>query len=119
MAFHLINVSIDTPDSLIVKASVSTSDNDQESLTELILEKICGMENLVPETADTEGDENSGFKKATSLDHFIIPDNCTSVFIGPGISFNLNIFIEEEFYSSGWTSLFSRPPELKFNFLKF
>lgn len=110
MAFHLFNISIDTPDHLSFTNNKVSIRNDQESFTELILEKLCGFEDLVPEASDTEGDEHN-MKKSFSLDNYIIPQLENHIL--PQLNFELNKTLINSLLiiSSKFTSIISPPPE--------
>jgi hypothetical protein len=86
LAILIFNYSIDIPD---LNGDVITEDlsvNDIESVTELFLEVILGMENAVHEYEDDDGDEKSGFSKKTEIPFFqkiILEENllfCSATF---------------------------------------
>lgn len=70
VTFLLFNYSIDIPDSRTDNFSEDLSINDIESFTELVLEKIVGIENAVPEHDDDDSDGQSLNLKKIDLLHF-------------------------------------------------
>lgn len=60
LAFLIFNYSVDTPDPFSDNVREDLSYNDMESFTELLLEKVIGWENAVPETDDDDPDDKSG-----------------------------------------------------------
>lgn len=61
MALYLLNISIDSPDKNPEHIAEDLSFNDQESMVELVLEKILGYENAIKEYDDP--DRNDEHKK--------------------------------------------------------
>lgn len=59
LALHFLNVSIDTPDRNPEYISENLSINDQESIIELIVEKVIGIENAFAEYDDTDHEEHT------------------------------------------------------------
>ncbi|MWB94569.1 hypothetical protein GON26_09355 [Flavobacterium sp. GA093] len=47
--------------------------NDQESIIELVVEKILGYENAIPEIDDCDSENHILIKKSIALDFFTIP----------------------------------------------
>ncbi len=57
MAFHIFNISVDTPDADPGSVPEDLSYNDMESVVEIVLEKMLGYDNAIVER-DEPGDEN-------------------------------------------------------------
>jgi hypothetical protein len=55
MAFFLLNLSIDTPAPAEASYEAQLGFNDQESIIELVLEKMVGIEDAIAERDDEEG----------------------------------------------------------------
>lgn len=71
MAFYILNCSVDTPDWNRNSVPENLLINDQESLVEIVTEKLLGFENAIPESDDADCDESS-VKKNFSLDTFTL-----------------------------------------------
>ena len=56
LAVYCLNISVDTPDSLPNYVSEDLSINDQESIIEILLENVLGIENAIPEVDDNDTD---------------------------------------------------------------
>ncbi|OJJ15465.1 hypothetical protein BKI52_39305 [marine bacterium AO1-C] len=74
MVLYMLNVCIDAPDALLHHMPEDLSYNDQESIAEVILEKVLGYENAIPEYDDRETDQNLVFKTSLTLDNFTLPE---------------------------------------------
>ncbi|REA62836.1 hypothetical protein DSL64_07900 [Dyadobacter luteus] len=70
-AFHLLNLSVDSPDFQPISVAEDLSINDQESLIEFITEHILGFDHLFPETDD---DDSNSRSSGLTLYHF--PVSC-------------------------------------------
>jgi hypothetical protein len=64
MALHILNCSIDTPDAQPDYIAEDLSYNDIESITELILENILGIENAITEHDESDTEEGYSFQMA-------------------------------------------------------
>tara|TARA_R110002020_G_scaffold91560_2_gene222352 strand:+ start:97357 stop:97743 length:387 start_codon:yes stop_codon:yes gene_type:complete len=71
MAFYMLNICIDAPTNLPFTFQDPTF-NEQESLVEIIIEKVMGYENAIPENDSLESDEHIPIKNKTFLDNFIL-----------------------------------------------
>ncbi|WP_420156172.1 hypothetical protein [Siphonobacter sp.] len=63
MALHVINLSIDTPDHIVIHSESGETHedptiNDMESLIEFVLEKGLGLEDVIPEHDDPDEDSD-------------------------------------------------------------
>ena len=83
MALYLLNCSVDTSDFNSNFTVENLSINDQESIIELVVEKVLGYQNAIPEIDDCDSDNHTILKKIVGLDFFTIP------------FFNININKEE------------------------
>ena len=72
MALYLLNISVDTVDSSPEDIPEDLNINDQESIVEIVVEKILGFENAIEEYDDHDTEEHN--KKSTSkvdlVNHF-------------------------------------------------
>ncbi|NIJ44753.1 lactate dehydrogenase-like 2-hydroxyacid dehydrogenase [Wenyingzhuangia heitensis] len=58
MGLHLLNICIDMPDSSLIGMPENLAINEQESIVEVILEKVLGYENAIEEYDDNETEDN-------------------------------------------------------------
>ncbi len=70
MALYMLNISIDSPDGHSNSVDEDLSHNEQESIVELIIEKVLGYEDAISEYDDT--DQNTNQKKVFSSEVFIL-----------------------------------------------
>jgi len=73
LAMYLLNCSVDTSDFNSNFEIENLSINDQESIIELIVEKVLGYQNAIPEIDDCDSDSHTILKKTVSLDFFTLP----------------------------------------------
>ena len=73
MALYLLNCSVDTNDFNSNFDVENLSVNDQESIIELVVEKVLGYQNAIPEIDDCDSDNHTILKKIVGLDFFTIP----------------------------------------------
>lgn len=65
LGLYFLNISVDSPDPLPNKVPEDLSFNDQESIVELIVEKVLGFEDLISEVDDPDPEDHNstmGFK---------------------------------------------------------
>lgn len=73
MSLYVLNCCIDVPNSHFVKEDLNL--NKQESILELIIEKLLGFENAVAEYEDCDTDSNTSVKKNITIDVFVAPSH--------------------------------------------
>lgn len=73
MALYLLNCSVDTIDFNSNFDVENLSINDQESIIELVVEKVLGYQNAIPEIDDCDSDNPTILKKTVVLDFFTLP----------------------------------------------
>lgn len=71
MFLYMVNLSVDSPDPKQKHIPENLDYNDQESLIEILLEKILGFDNLLPEFDDDDGAKSS-INLKVNLDHLLI-----------------------------------------------
>jgi hypothetical protein len=71
LAVYLLNISVDAPDVLSNQAE-NLAFNDQESLIEIVVEKILNYENSIKELDDNDTEQHSSFKKNFQGDYYIL-----------------------------------------------
>ena len=70
MGLYLLNLSVDSVDPEAMYIPEDLSYNDQESIVEIIIEKLLGYENAFIEYDDKDSDENN-HQSNPSLDFFL------------------------------------------------
>jgi hypothetical protein len=70
LALYLLNISVDTADPNPVHIPQDLSINDQESIVELIVEKVLGYENAIEECDDRDREDHNE-KKNTKIDFLV------------------------------------------------
>jgi hypothetical protein len=112
MAFYLLNISVDTPYLFQNKQPANLTFNDQESIIEVLFEKVLGFENAIPENDDCDTEQKKAFKKGYSIDKFVVP----FWEIKTKISFtNLRknaIFQDKTIFKKPYLEIHSPPPEV-------
>lgn len=71
MAIYFLNCSVDAPDIQILSQQENLKFNDQESIIELLVEKVLGFENAIIEQDDIDESQQNTIKKIISLDYFV------------------------------------------------
>jgi hypothetical protein len=109
MAIHIFNLSVDTKDAQPDCVAEDLSINDQETIVEIVLEKVLGIENAIAEQ-DEPDQEDSGeldFEKIDLISHH-----------SHRLFFELKFFQEKSkinyltsFHQSPTFDVFSPPPE--------
>lgn len=88
---YFLNISVDATDILYYEKIENLNINNQESIIEIIIEKVFGFDNAIAEQDDNDNSQNSIFKKIKTLD----------------------FTIENETFISFFSSLISNPKEIK------
>jgi hypothetical protein len=73
MAFYLLNISVDVTSLFDEKEHKHTNYNEQESIVELVFEKVLGFEDAIPENNANDSEHNPTMKKGFSMDKFVLP----------------------------------------------
>lgn len=83
IGLHLLNISVDTADPNPEHIPEDLSINDQESIIEIVLEKVLGYEDAIKEydDHDTEDHNKKTNVKIDLTTHFIIDNNLNHSFI--------------------------------------
>ena len=76
LALYFLNISVDATDVLYTNTVEDLSINNQESMIEMIVEKVLGYENAIAEHDDNDNQQSSTFKKYKIIE-FIV-ENSTS-----------------------------------------
>lgn len=109
----ILNSSVDTPDVNNYGVAENLTINDQETIIELILEKVLLIEDAFIEVDDTESEDE---QKGKSMEHYYWLFSQESEFFQISTTFKLR---DEFFYRNGqllnsFSEIHSPPPELKF-----
>ena len=83
MAFYLFNCSVDSPDTQRDHLSDPVTINDQESLLEILIEKVLEYDGAIAEY-DEDDAENSSLKKIVSIDFFLLPPDAAHKYVFEG-----------------------------------
>lgn len=73
MAFYLLNISVDVTSLFDEKEEKYKNYNEQESIVELVFEKVLGFEEAIPENNSNDSEQNSTLKKGFAIDKFVLP----------------------------------------------
>jgi len=109
MAIHIFNLSVDTKDASPDSIAEDLSFNDQETIVELLLEKVIGIDNAISEQDEPDQEDGGAldFKKVNLISHY-----SHKLFFEPQISNTKNITVYTTlFHQSPTFDVFSPPPE--------
>lgn len=73
MAFYLLNISVDVTSLFDKNGQKHKIVNQQESIVELVFEKVLGYEEAIPENNANDSEQNPTMKKGFSMDKFVLP----------------------------------------------
>ena len=107
IALLLLNCSVDSPDFYKKHIPENLCINDQESIIELVVEKVFGYDNAIPEYDDADSSEANN---SIALDLFIVPP--TFFTITPFTTYNCNkeIFSTNQQLLTACLEIHSPPP---------
>lgn len=111
LSFYFLNISVDSPDPNPEYISENLQVNDQESLIELVLEKIIGLENVIDEYDDKDSEEHNTKKGKQSIDVYFqsgLQQQC-KYFSSIIISQSFPIFSDA--LNTGYLSIINPPPK--------
>lgn len=84
--------------------------NEQETIIELVVEKILDFGDVIPETNDTDNQEQTSLKKLKLEVYF---PTLKLVFLQPLYNFNTKTFCHSDsFVENPFYTIFSPPPEM-------
>ncbi len=104
----ILNISVDSPD-FNKKFPEDLNLNDQESIVEIVIEKILGFENAIPEYEDSDS-ENQLVKKDFSLDNYVL-DKKSEVFFDISLQKLMNSEYQHKYYNF-YPEVTSPPPKV-------
>lgn len=112
MALYLLNCSVDTSDIKPNYIPENLTINDQETFIEIIVEKVFGFENAIPETEDSDSENNIILKKTVTVDLFILPHFAVNFNDANLKSATENIRFGETSLLKPYFEIHSPPPEI-------
>ncbi|MDR6968243.1 hypothetical protein J2X31_002260 [Flavobacterium arsenatis] len=112
LALYILNCSIDTSDLYRNGAKKNLSINHQESVAELIIEKVLGFENAIPEMDDSDAENHSTLKKTSIADFFILPNCALELKNFQVASTSKNIGFSKSSRLQTYFEIHSPPPEI-------
>lgn len=72
MALYLLNISVDISPLFDKNRQKVKIVNQQESIVELVFEKVLGFEEAIPENNSNDSEQNPTMKKGFAIDKFIL-----------------------------------------------
>lgn len=78
LALYFLNISVDATDALYTNTLEDLSINNQESMIEIIVEKVFGYENTIAEYDDNDNQQSSSFKKYKIIEFIVENSNSTA-----------------------------------------
>lgn len=112
MALYLLNCSVDTSDIRPNYLAEDLTINDQETFIEIIVEKVLGFENAIPENEDCDYENNTVLKKTVNVDFFILPSFVLNIKDSNPKSTSKNISSSETNLLKPYFEIHSPPPEV-------
>lgn len=112
MCLFLFNCSVDIPDKRLNQFAVDLTINDQESIVEIIIEKVLGYGDVFLEFQEGDSNEHSKGKKNISLDSYVLPilsNDDQSIEV---ISKRELIYFKQQNLISAYFEIHSPPPEV-------
>lgn len=109
MAIHIFNLSVDTKDAAPDCIAEDLSINDQETVVEIVLEKVLGIDNAIAEQDEPDQEDGGSldFKKINLISH-----HSHKLFFEPKIFHKkTEIKYVASFHQSPIFDVFSPPPE--------
>jgi len=110
MALHIFNCSVDTPDPEPDSVSEDLSFNDMESVVEIILEQVFGIDNAIAEHDEPDEDAN-GFTIKKGLDVYNYKPFIKITAVPYKICFFNHSHYKEQFYELFHHEIASPPPK--------
>jgi len=112
MSFYLLNISVDTPYLFQNDEVKHLTYNNQESIIEVLFEKVLGFENAIPENDDADTEQKKSFKKGYTIDQFIVcfSENSSKKLLGD--LRKKTIFQDQTIFIKPYLEIHSPPPEV-------
>lgn len=110
MAIYFLNCSVDAPDIQVLSQQENLKFNDQESIIELLVEKVLGFENAIIEQDDVDSSPQKSIKKSISLDYFVFKDFNSFKDAFYNWDSNKKHFLSIQLFDSIFLEIISPPP---------
>lgn len=110
MALYLLNISVDSPDPYPEHIPEDLSFNDQESIVEIIVEKVLGFENAIEEYDDHDSEEHNT-KKNVKVDLLVYLSKTNGNALGKLIARKKSYPNREARLTNGFNEIDSPPPQ--------
>ncbi|WP_052958689.1 hypothetical protein [Maribacter thermophilus] len=110
MALHILNLSVDSPDPQPNYIPEDLSYNDMESIVEIVLEELLGIENAVPEQEDD--DTNNSLMVKLNFQPVLCQERSLSefMFASDDIAVRHSIFFYHDAYAEQFHPEIIPPP---------
>jgi hypothetical protein len=79
MSIYLLNCFVDSPDAQPHHFPEDLTYNDPESIIEIVVEKVLGFENAIPEYDDNDSNQDFAAKSTFFIDFFVVPNSPISI----------------------------------------
>jgi len=112
MAFYLLNISVDVSSFFVENKKALLNHNEQESIIEIVFEKVLGFEQAIPENNTDDSEQNPNIKKGFSIDHFVLSfyEIKTKIFVFDLIE--KNFYYSKNIFLKPSLEIHSPPPEV-------
>lgn len=112
MCFYMLNLSVDAPDPIQHNSTQDLSFNDQESIIELLVEKVLGFESAIVEFDDNDTSHEQRQKKNLSLDFFVLDNLFSKIEHNFALKSNQHALAIAEDFKIRYSEVYSPPPEV-------
>lgn len=111
MGLYFLNISVDAPDPFPEHISEDLTINDQESIIEIVLEKILGYENAVPEHDDNDVEDHTQKTnfKIDVITHYTFDSSIKPIFI---TTTKQKYSDQNTYLTNGFQKLDTPPPKI-------
>lgn len=109
MGLYLLNISVDSADPYPDYVPEDLSINDQESIVEIVLEKILGYDNAIEENDDNDTEDHNK-KTITKID--LIPRIAVDSSLTSVESTKLKVCYHQSYLTNGFHKLDTPPPKI-------
>jgi len=107
----MLNLSIDVTDNISSSTSNNLSLNDQESIIEVVLEKVLGFENVITEKDTSDTDKSFALKKHKILEYIITIKLQSKIFFELAIPAKTNTIYKFPYFKDPSLSILYPPPK--------
>lgn len=112
MCLYMLNLSVDAPDPIQNNYPQDLAFNDQESIIELVVEKVLGFETAIVEFDDNDTSHEQRQKKNLALDLYVLHDFLSKIEHNFGLkNKQISIPLSEDF-KIRYSEVYSPPPEV-------